>query len=80
MKRRYVFDIESNGLMDEATKVHCVILYDIDKDEMIHVANDEAIKLMKRAQLLIGHNIVKFDLPMLKKFYGFIMKITILLI
>ena len=71
MKRRYVFDIESDGLMDEATKIHCIILYDIDKDEIIHVDNWDAIKLMSRAKLLIGHNIVKFDLPMLKKFYDF---------
>ena len=29
-----IFDIETDGLLDTMTKVHCIVLYDIEKDKM----------------------------------------------
>ena len=33
--KRYVFDIETDGLLTDATKVHCIVMYDIDKGELL---------------------------------------------
>ena len=74
MKRRYLFDIETDCFLPDCTKVHCIILYDLDKDELIHVPVEEAIYRMEKAALLVGHNIIKFDLPVLKKLYNFTFK------
>lgn len=71
MKRRYVFDIETDGFLEEATKVHCIVLYDLDTNELIDGDTEDQLSLMNRAKLLVGHNIIKFDLPMLKKLHGF---------
>ena len=66
---RYCFDIETDGFLDTATKVHCIILKDIDTNKILHLNNEEAVKKLEQAQLIIGHNIIKFDIPVLKKFY-----------
>jgi len=74
---RYVFDIETDGLLDKATKIHSLVLYNIDTDEVFSCADDQrflslqkGLRLLENAELLIGHNIICFDLPALKKLYG----------
>ena len=68
---RYCFDIETDGFLDTATKkVHCIILKDIDTKQILHLNNEEAVKKLEQAELIIGHNIIKFDIPVLKKFYN----------
>lgn len=69
--KRYVFDIETDGLLTDATKVHCIVMYDIDKGEILHLDNEDAIKKLTKADLIVGHNIIKFDIPVLKKLYDF---------
>ena len=73
---RLVLDLESNGLLPQMSKVHCIVLYDIDKKEYISCADQEgylpishALSLISKATLLIGHNIIKFDVPALSKIY-----------
>lgn len=70
---RYVFDIETDGLIDEVTKVHCLILKDIDTKEIISYTDDwkEGIKRLEEADLIIGHNIIKYDIPVLQKLTTF---------
>ena len=67
---RYCFDIETDGFLDTATKVHCIILKDIDTNQVLHLNNAQAVKKLEEAELIIGHNIIKFDIPVLKKFYN----------
>ena len=66
-----VFDIETDGLIEECTKVHCLVVYDIEKDKMSSFVGDEikdGLFLLKNFSRIIGHNIISFDLPILKKF------------
>ena len=35
---RLAFDIEANGLLDAATKVHCIVIADLDSDRSMHTA------------------------------------------
>lgn len=67
---RYCFDIETDGFLDTATKVHCIILKNIDTNEILHLNNAQAVKKLEEAELIIGHNIIKFDIPVLRKFYN----------
>ncbi len=74
---RYVFDIEANGLLDEATRIWCIVLYDIDSKEThsYDVVNvEKGINKIQEASLLIGHNIICYDVPVLEKIFG--IKIT----
>ena len=68
---RYCFDIETNGFLDECTTVHCIVLKNIDTNEILKPTNEEAIKLLSEADLIAGHNIIKFDIPVLEKLFGF---------
>lgn len=68
---RYCFDIETDGFVEDCTKIHCIVLKDIDTQEVISVSNDEAVDLLTKAELITGHNIIKFDVPVLEKFYDF---------
>ena len=67
---RYVFDIETNGFLHSCDKVHCIVLKDIDTGEILTPDNETAIKKLKEAELIIGHNIIKFDIPVLEKLYS----------
>lgn len=68
---KYVFDLESNGLYNNVSTVHCIVLKDIDSNKIIQVDVNQALKLLSEAELIIGHNIIKYDIPVLKKLYGF---------
>lgn len=74
---RYCFDIESNGLLKETTEIHCIVLKDIDTGEVHTKPVLDAIDLLEKAELIVGHNIVKFDIPVLRKLHGFVTKATI---
>ncbi|QLF88404.1 DNA polymerase [Pelagibacter phage Jormungand EXVC012P] len=67
---RYVFDIETNGFLHLCDKVHCIVIKDIDTGEILTPSNEDAIKLLEDAELIIGHNIIKFDIPVLEKLYS----------
>ena len=67
-----VFDIETDGLIEEFTKIHCIVLYDIEKDKMASFSGEETMDglfFLKNFDQIIGHNIISFDLPVLKKFF-----------
>jgi len=66
----FIFDIETNGFLNVCNKVHCIVLKNIDTGEILTPSNEDAIKLLEDAELIIGHNIIKFDIPVLEKLYS----------
>lgn len=69
---RLVIDIETDGLVDAMTKVHCIVAKDIDTKEVYSFTPDkvkEGVDLLINAKELIGHNIQDFDIPALEKVY-----------
>lgn len=74
---RYIFDIETDGLLDQVTKVHSLVLRDIDTGEVYSFADHRpydriqgGLMLLENAKLLVGHNVIKFDVPVLEKLYN----------
>ena len=86
-----MFDLETNGLLHDATRIHCAALYWYE-DDRVETFNDEAygdgtydikedapmggnyavhtaLQWLETADVLIGHNIVGFDLPIIKRLY-----------
>ena len=69
---RYLFDIETDGLLEDLTKVHCIVLCDLDTGERGSYPPDaitEALYHLERATELWGHAIQSFDIPAIKKVY-----------
>ncbi len=71
-----VFDIETNGLLDELDRVHCLVIRYIGHDEiegniLSCGPNDieKGVRELMEADVLIGHNILKFDIPAIQKVY-----------
>lgn len=72
--RKILFDIETDGLLHQATKVHCIALIDTETGEQWSYKEENIEKALEElydAETLIGHNILAFDLPVLKKLYAF---------
>ena len=68
-----VFDIETDGLLDSLTKVHCMAYVDVDDpSETVRLAHGqhEITEIFKRTDIAIGHHIIGFDIPALEKVYG----------
>jgi DNA polymerase I-like protein with 3'-5' exonuclease and polymerase domains len=70
----FVFDIETNGLYDKASTTFCVVLHDINKQQTFTYGPDciaTALEHLATADVLIGHNVIFYDLPVLEKLYSF---------
>ena len=86
-----MFDLETNGLLNNATRIHCISLY-WQEDDRTESFNDEkystgefdikedapmgsnysittGISWLETADVLVGHNIIGFDIPIIKKLY-----------
>jgi len=67
-----VFDIETDGL--DSTKIHVISWMD-DQGNVQHTHDYVAMRIfLEEAPILIGHNIVRFDIPAVEKVLG--VKIT----
>jgi len=65
-----VFDVEANGLLDDATKIHC-LSYTTDGVTYDTLFDYKGMKdLLLNQQGLIGHNIIRYDVPLLEKILG----------
>ncbi len=71
-----VFDLESNGLLNDVTKIHCLVIYEQESGETL-VYNDEGnaepitrgVQRLEDADVIVGHNVIGYDLPCLRKIY-----------
>ena len=87
-----VFDLETNGLLNDATRIHCAALH-WGEDDRTEAFNDEpygdgsfdikedapmagnyaihtALQWLETADVLVGHNIIGFDIPVIKRIYN----------
>ncbi len=76
-----IFDLEANGLLNNATHIHCIVLNYVE-DNQTDSYNDEspgkgmsspvvrAIQHLEMADYIIGHNIVGYDLPLIKSIFN----------
>ena len=65
---RLVFDIETDGL--DATKIWCIVAQDVDSKTVYSYGPnqlDEAYELLDNADSLVGHNIIGFDIPVVRR-------------
>jgi DNA polymerase I-like protein with 3'-5' exonuclease and polymerase domains len=76
-----VFDLESDNLYDAVTVIHCIVLYDIGRKQTFTYGPDhiaDALAHLATADVLIGHNIIFYDIPVLQKLHSFTCKSRII--
>ena len=72
-----IFDIETDGLYDDVTTIHCVSIYDTETKQ-IETYNDQSLSepihrglnRLTDAECIIGHNIIGYDIPVINKLFG----------
>ena len=68
--KRLLFDIEGNGYLRNVTKLWCCVVQDLDTGVTRRYSPldwDEAERYLQSADVLIGHNIIAYDLPAIWK-------------
>ena len=73
---RLVFDLETDGLLNDLTRVHCLGIHDLDTKQTF-VFNDQGdqqpitrgVQMLEDAESVIGHNIIGYDIPVLRNLY-----------
>jgi len=71
-----VFDLETDGLLNDVTCIHCLVIYDSENDQTL-VYNDQGseepivrgIQLLEEADVICGHNVISYDIPVIEKIY-----------
>ena len=71
------FDIETNGIKNWATlsdldTLHCLSIYESYTQEMSSYSTvagniEEGLEKLKNAETIVGHNVIGFDVPVLRK-------------
>ena len=74
MKTELLFDLESTGLLRRGSTIHCIVMRNmsnVDETEVFDHKPERAliqgVKALERADVLIGHNIVGYDIPLIKE-------------
>jgi DNA polymerase I-like protein with 3'-5' exonuclease and polymerase domains len=67
---RAVFDIEASGFLKTAAKIHCIVIADLDCERVDEYGPEQvsaALDHLARARYLGGHNVLNYDLPLLRR-------------
>ena len=67
---KIVFDIECDSL--KPSKIHCIVAKEINGEVYKFPPHklEEGVKFLQSAETLIGHNILSYDIPVIKKIMG----------
>lgn len=70
-----VFDIETNGLLEELSRMHCLVAHTYENNvflgETVITNPWELTNFLSNQEVLVGHNIKRYDLPAIKKLTGY---------
>lgn len=71
-----IFDIETDGLLADVSTIHCLVIHDCTQNQTYTFNNEgnqepivRGVQMLVDADSIIGHNIIAYDTPVLRKFY-----------
>ena len=72
-----IFDLETDGFLKDVSTIHCIAIHDLNTKET-YTFNDtgtqepvvRGLQLLADADVVIGHNIIGYDLPVIRKLYS----------
>ncbi|MBS7457680.1 DNA polymerase [Coralloluteibacterium stylophorae] len=79
-----LWDIETDGLLEQVTRLHCITIHDTESGRWyrsspdgrgpvqpgdLRVTHEEALAILAAGELIVGHNIIAYDIPVLRKLY-----------
>ena len=67
---KLIVDLETNGFLDKNNLViHCIVCKDIETNQVYSYNPKnlmDSLELLNKAEVIIGHNLIGFDVPVLK--------------
>ena len=71
-----LFDLESTGLLRRGSQLHCIVARNVDTNETlvwdkVKENLDIGIEQLRTADVLVGHNIASYDIPLIQELYDF---------
>jgi hypothetical protein len=84
--KAFFFDLETNGLLDDVSVIHSLVVMDVASRELLSFCDftqdgapkdpdifddtiADGLRMLSRADKLIGHNIINYDLPVISKLH-----------
>ena len=68
---KLILDLETNGLLEKTDLViHCIVCKDIETGKVYTYNPDnisDVLQLLNKSELIAGHNLVNFDVPVLER-------------
>ena len=71
-----LFDLESTGMLRQGSTLHCLVIRNLADDSLPALVFDtvnnninEGLQMLSDADLLVGHNILGYDIPLLEELY-----------
>jgi DNA polymerase I-like protein with 3'-5' exonuclease and polymerase domains len=66
-----IFDLETDGLLDEVSKIHCLVVKDTDDGHVYQYTTkiENGLYHLMGAEVIVGHNVIKYDIPVIQKLY-----------
>lgn len=74
MATTLIFDTETDDLFEKVSKLHVLVIKDHNTGDVTRYNRANALKGLERlasADVIVGHNALGFDIPVLEKLYGF---------
>lgn len=70
---KWVFDIETDGLLQDCTRMWILAAYNLETREMKYWLEGDLgwQEVFNKATLVVGHNILGFDIFALKKLFNY---------
>ena len=73
--RYCVFDVETDGLLEQLTKLHCLVAHIYQEnqllEEIVVTTIEDLVSFLKKQERLVGHNVKRYDFPAIKKLTGY---------
>ena len=80
--RYTIFDIETDGLLESLTRLHCLVAHTYEDNQMIEetiITNPlELANFLSNQSILVGHNIKRYDFPAITKLTGYVHKRSVI--
>jgi hypothetical protein len=68
-----IFDIETDGLIETVTKIHCLSVIKFENGQVRKFTLTsylDMVNFFRTEEILVGHNIIRYDIPVVKKILG----------
>lgn len=76
MRNIAIFDTETDGFLDQVTKIHCLVIEDYDTGAIFTYRSDDKVntilkglEFLKSFKIIVAHNGIDYDIPVIKKLY-----------